>query len=148
MAEKAAQQTALTEHVPNAEHGGGFPPFQKDTFASQIVWLALTFVALYLLMSRVALPRIAAIFEDRRQRIDGDLAQAQRLKDSSEAALAAYEKSLADARNRAQTRRANARRPQPKPPAKISTPSSTPRSPRPRRRSPIAGRRPWPTCRG
>src|SRR6476660_9995810 len=103
MAEKAAQQTALTEHVPNAEHGGGFPPFQKDTFASQIVWLALTFVALYLLMSRVALPRIAAIFEDRRQRIDGDLAQAERLKDSSEAALAAYEKSLADARNRAQS---------------------------------------------
>jgi len=54
-------------------------------------------------MSRVALPRIAAIFEDRRQRIDGDLAQAQRLKDESEAALAAYEKSLADARNHAQS---------------------------------------------
>src|SRR6185295_16898096 len=103
MAEKAAQPTMTTqEHVPNAEHGGGFPPFQKDTFASQIVWLALTFVLLYVLMSRIALPRVASIFEDRKQRIDGDLGEAQRLKDQSDAAAAAYEKSLADARSRAQ----------------------------------------------
>ena len=52
-----------------------FPPFQKDTFASQLLWLALTFVALYLLMSRIALPRIGTILEARRQRIDGDLAE-------------------------------------------------------------------------
>jgi F-type H+-transporting ATPase subunit b len=103
MAEKAAQQSTLTEHVPTSEHGGRFPPFQKDTFASQVVWLALTFVALYLLMSRVALPRIGAIFEDRKQRIEGDLAQAQRLKDEASAAHAAYEKSLSDARGRAQS---------------------------------------------
>src|SRR4051794_36281818 len=102
MAEKAAQKTAATEQVPSAEHGGGFPPFQKDTFASQILWLVLTFVALYLLMSRVALPRIGAIFEDRKRHIDGDLAEAQRLKGESDAAIAAYEKSLADARARAQ----------------------------------------------
>jgi F-type H+-transporting ATPase subunit b len=100
MAEKAAQKTGTT--ASTKEHGGGFPPFQKDTFASQIVWLALTFVVLYLLMSRVALPRIAGIFEDRRQRIEGDLAEAQRLKQEADAALAAYEKSLADARARAQ----------------------------------------------
>ncbi len=90
------------EHVPAAEHGGGFPPFQKDTFASQLLWLALTFVALYLLMSRVALPRIGSIIEDRKQRIDGDLAEAERLKEESDAAIVAYEKSLADARGRAQ----------------------------------------------
>ena len=79
-----------------------FPPFQKDTFASQIVWLVITFVALYLLISRIAIPRIGGIIEDRAKRIEGDFAAAQRMKDESEAALAAYEKSLAEARNRAQ----------------------------------------------
>ena len=79
-----------------------FPPFQKETFASQIVWLVITFVALYLLISRVAIPRIGGIIEDRAKRIEGDFAAAQRMKGESEAALAAYEKSLAEARNRAQ----------------------------------------------
>jgi len=84
--------------------GGGhkFPPLQIETYASQLVWLALTFVALYLLMSRVALPRIGSIIEDRRQRIASDFAEAERLKAESDAALVAYEKSLADARGRAQ----------------------------------------------
>ena len=79
-----------------------FPPFQSDTFASQLVWLAITFVALYLLISRVAVPRIGGIIDERARRIEGDFAAAQRMKDDSEAALAAYEKSLADARSRAQ----------------------------------------------
>jgi F-type H+-transporting ATPase subunit b len=79
-----------------------FPPFQRETFASQIVWLVITFVALYLLISRVAIPRIGGIIEDRAKRIEGDFAAAQRMKEESEAALAAYEKSLAEARNRAQ----------------------------------------------
>src|SRR5438552_14098685 len=103
MAQKGAQPVTATEHIPASEHGGGFPPFQKDTFASQFLWLALTFVALYLLMSRIALPRIGTILEARRKRIDGDLAEAARLKDASDAAIAAYETSLADARGRAQT---------------------------------------------
>jgi F-type H+-transporting ATPase subunit b len=92
---------AHTEHT-EAPHSGGFPPFQKDTFASQLVWLAITFVALYLLISRIAVPRIGGILEARERRIAGDIAEAQRLKADSEAALAAYEKALADARNRAQ----------------------------------------------
>jgi F-type H+-transporting ATPase subunit b len=103
MAQKNAQPVTATEHIPASEHGGGFPPFQKDTFASQLLWLTLVFVALYLLMSRIALPRIGSILEARRQRIDGDLAEAARLKEASDAAIAAYEKSLADARARAQT---------------------------------------------
>jgi len=103
MAQKNAQPVTATEHIPASEHGGGFPPFQKETFASQLLWLALVFVALYLLMSRIALPRIGSILEQRRQRIDGDLAQAADLKESSDAAIAAYEKALADARGRAQT---------------------------------------------
>ena len=79
-----------------------FPPFAKETFASQLVWLAITFVALYLMISRIAVPRIGGILEERAKRIEGDFAAAQRMKEESEAALAAYEKSLAEARNRAQ----------------------------------------------
>src|SRR5262245_12592741 len=103
MAQSGAKQIETLEHVPQAEHKGGFPPFQKDTFASQIIWLVLAFVALYLLMSRVALPRINSILEDRKQRIDRDLAEANRLKGESDEAMAVYEKSLTDARARAQT---------------------------------------------
>ena len=94
---------ATTSHTE--DHAGGkapFPPFQKDTFASQIVWLVITFVALYLLISRIAVPRIGGIIEQRSKRIEDDFAEAQRAKADSEAALAAYEKALGDARNRAQ----------------------------------------------
>jgi F-type H+-transporting ATPase subunit b len=79
-----------------------FPPFQAEHFASQLFWLALAFVVLYLLMAKVALPRIGGIMQARRSSIEGDLAEAQRFRTESEAAMAAYEKALADARNRAQ----------------------------------------------
>ncbi|MDT3684518.1 MAG: F0F1 ATP synthase subunit B [Pseudorhodoplanes sp.] len=85
--------------------GGGkpqFPPFNKETFASQLVWLAITFVLLYLLMSRLALPRVGGIIQARLGRIEGDLAEAQRLKDETETAMAGYEKTLAEARANAQ----------------------------------------------
>lgn len=96
-----------TAHTTSVEHPAGgaarpFPPFDKQTFPSQLLWLALTFAALYLMMSRIALPRIGQILEDRRSRIAGDLAQAQRLKGESDTAIATYEKALADARARAQ----------------------------------------------
>jgi F-type H+-transporting ATPase subunit b len=91
----------------HTEHPGGgkpqFPPFNKETFASQLVWFVVFFVALYVLIGRFAIPRLGGIIEARRGRVDGDLAEANRLKAQSDAALAAYEKSLADARNRAQT---------------------------------------------
>lgn len=89
--------------APGAPHKEPFPPFNVHTFPSQLVWFAITFVALYLLAARVALPRVAGILERRRNHIAGDLAEAQRLKTDSDEALAAYEKSLADARGRAQT---------------------------------------------
>jgi F-type H+-transporting ATPase subunit b len=100
MADPTPQHSSSVE-VPAGGHPQ-FPPFDKQTFPSQLVWLTITFVALYLLMSKIALPRIGAILEDRRQRISGDLAQAQRLKGESEATAAAYEKALADSRGRAQ----------------------------------------------
>ncbi|MBX9847506.1 MAG: F0F1 ATP synthase subunit B' [Xanthobacteraceae bacterium] len=90
----------------HTEQPGGkppFPPFNKETFASQFVWLVVFFVALYFIIKRLAIPQIGGIIEARSQKIDGDLADAKRLKDQSDAAIAAYEKSLADARARAQT---------------------------------------------
>ncbi len=90
----------------HTEHPGGgkpqFPPFNKETFASQLVWFAIFFIALYVLISRFAIPRLGGIIEARRGQVEGDLAEANKLKDQSDAALAAYEKSLADARARAQ----------------------------------------------
>jgi F-type H+-transporting ATPase subunit b len=94
-----AEPTAHTE-TPAEAHA--FPPFQAQHFPSQLIWLTLTFVLLYALMSRIALPRIASIFAERSKRIGDDLAAAQRFKEQSEAANAVYQKSLADARSRAQ----------------------------------------------
>jgi F-type H+-transporting ATPase subunit b len=89
----------------HTEHPGGkppFPPFNKETFVSQLVWLVIFFVALYVIISKLAIPQLGGIIEARSKKIDGDLAEAKRLKDQSDAAIAAYEKSLADARARAQ----------------------------------------------
>jgi F-type H+-transporting ATPase subunit b len=94
--------TATTEATQKSEHGGGFPPFQAQTFASQLVWLVIAFVLLYALMAKLALPRITSIIESRQKRIDDDIAEAGRLKSQSEEAVAVYEKALADARGRAQ----------------------------------------------
>jgi F-type H+-transporting ATPase subunit b len=78
-----------------------FPPFNPEFFASQILWLAICFVAFYYLMKKVALPRIGGILEVRRDRIASDLDQAQRLKEQSDDAIAAYEQALAAARQKA-----------------------------------------------
>jgi F-type H+-transporting ATPase subunit b len=93
--------TEAHTEVPH-EGKGQFPPFNPHTFASQLVWLAIAFVVLYVLMSRLALPRIGKIIDDRDGVIKGDIAQAERLKAQSDEAVAAYEKALADARSRAQ----------------------------------------------
>jgi F-type H+-transporting ATPase subunit b len=98
----AETHTTSIEHVPAGEHKGGFPPFQSQTFASQLVWLVIAFVLLYVLMAKLALPRVGAIIESRQKRIDDDIAEAGMLKAQSDEAVAAYEKALADARARAQ----------------------------------------------
>lgn len=88
--------------VGHAEgHKGPFPPFDTNTFPSQILWFVICFGALYLLMKRVIVPRMAAIIDGRAQRIAGDIEEAQRLKLQSDTALQGYEKALADARGSA-----------------------------------------------
>lgn len=100
-AETTTGTTAGTEVPSEAHETGVFPPFNGETFPSQLLWLAITFGLLYWIMTKAALPRISGILEDRRDRIAGDLAEANRLKMESDAAIAAYEQALADARNRA-----------------------------------------------
>jgi len=97
----AENNTAHTE-VPAAPHKGVFPPFNRETFPSQLFWLVICFIAIYVMTARLVRPRVGGIIEDRSRRISGDIAEAGRLKGESEAAMAAYEKALADARTRAQ----------------------------------------------
>lgn len=87
-------------HEP-AQHGKAFPPLDASTFAPQLIWLAITFVALYFIMARLALPRIATVIEERRDRVASDLDQAQQLKRKTEEAIAAYEQALGEARSKA-----------------------------------------------
>ena len=103
MAESHGGAKGATAHTEaEGGHKAPFPPFQKDTFASQLVSLAIAFVALYLLVSRVALPRVGSLLDERQNKIDGDLAEAQTLKEETDRALKAYESELAAARSRAQ----------------------------------------------
>jgi F-type H+-transporting ATPase subunit b len=95
-----AAPTATTE-VPAGQ--SKFPPFQSEYYPSQFVWLTLSFALLYVLMAKLALPRIDSILAARSKRIAEDIATAQRFKERSEAASAAYEKVLADARARARS---------------------------------------------
>ena len=103
MAESHGNAKGATAHTAaDGGHKAPFPPFQKDTFASQLVSLLIAFVALYLIVSRIALPRVGSLLDERQNAIEGDLAAAQKLKDESDAALKAYESELAAARARAQ----------------------------------------------
>jgi F-type H+-transporting ATPase subunit b len=78
------------------------PQLDVTTFVPQLFWLAITFVALLLLMSRVALPRVGKALDARRQRLDDDLARAAEIKAEADAVVAAYQKAIAVARAEAQ----------------------------------------------
>jgi F-type H+-transporting ATPase subunit b len=97
----AAETTTAHTEAPGGH--GSFPPFDRETFPSQLFWLVVCFVLLYLITARLVQPRVAGIMDSRKNRISGDLAEASRLKTEAEQAIAAYEKALADARTRAQT---------------------------------------------
>ena len=96
LAATEGQEGVAQEHAVTV-----FPPFDPSTFASQLLWLAITFGALYLIISRSAMPRISSILEQRRTRIEGDLREAERLRLETERALADYEQALSEARQRA-----------------------------------------------
>ena len=85
-------------HAAEPGESGGLPQLDPTTFPTQLFWGAVAFIALYMLMSRVALPRVAAVIEERGDRIGEDLDKAAQLNAEADAARAQYEKALADAR--------------------------------------------------
>jgi F-type H+-transporting ATPase subunit b len=95
-----AEPLHASTQVPKRE--GGFPPFKTDTFPSQFFWLAITFAFLFVVMWRVAGPRINGVITSRRAAISADIAAANRARGDAESASAAYQAALAAARARAQ----------------------------------------------
>jgi len=83
------------------EHAQGMPQLDFSTFPNQIFWLVLALLAIYFILSRVALPRIAGVLADRHGTIQRDLDQAEEMKRKAQEAEAAYEQALADAKSQA-----------------------------------------------
>jgi F-type H+-transporting ATPase subunit b len=99
----AAEHTGTEVAVPGAAQGDTvFPPFDQANFVSLVVWLAITFGLLYLLMAKVALPRVQDILKTRMAKINADIAEANRLRGAANAASKAYDQTLAAAKGRSQ----------------------------------------------
>jgi F-type H+-transporting ATPase subunit b len=94
-----ADTATATTQVP--EKSGGFPPFDTTTYPSQLFWLAVTFAFLFVMMWKVAGPRISGVIGSRRSAIHADIEAAQKARGDAEAAAAAYEAALSAARKRA-----------------------------------------------
>ncbi|MCO4823671.1 MAG: F0F1 ATP synthase subunit B' [Amylibacter sp.] len=92
-------------------HGGaiGMPQLCFDWYSNQIFWLVVTLIVIFLVMSRIALPRIAAVLAERHGAIQGDLDKAEEMKAKAVEAEDAYNKALVDARAQAQAIVAEAR---------------------------------------
>ncbi|MDG1010258.1 MAG: F0F1 ATP synthase subunit B' [Amylibacter sp.] len=91
------------------EHAQGMPQLDFSTFPNQIFWLVVTLIVIYLLMSRVALPRIASVLTERHGAIQSDLDKADEMKVKAVEAEIAYNQALVDARSEAQSIVAHAR---------------------------------------
>ena len=76
----------------------GMPQLDFHDFAPQVVWLVITFVVLYLVMSKAAIPAISGTLEKRQGKIQGDLDAAEKASEETRALVTAYEKRLSDAR--------------------------------------------------
>ena len=99
----AVGEQDVIEGPGEVEHAAtGLPQLNFETWPSQIFWLIVALIVLYYLMSRIALPRIASVLEERADAIAGDLDRAEELKRKAEEAERAYKQALADARAKAQ----------------------------------------------
>jgi F-type H+-transporting ATPase subunit b len=104
----------MADPTPGAEHGAaaagsGMPQLDFATFPSQIFWLIVALVALYFVISRVALPKITGAIEERHDAIEDDLERAAEFKRRAQQAEQAYEAALAEAKRKAQIIGAEAR---------------------------------------
>ena len=91
----------LATSAEAAQKQSGLPQLNAPDWAPQLIWLALTFGALYFILSRSTLPRIASVLDERKNRIERDLAEAERLSTETQNAIAEYEQKLSDARGQA-----------------------------------------------
>jgi len=89
------------EHTEEYGAGEGMPQLDATTYASQILWLIITFSILYYLLKTKALPRVADILEARQERISNDLDKAAALRAEAEAAAEEYAKVVAEAQEKA-----------------------------------------------
>jgi len=90
----------LLEKVGGAvsEHADGMPQLDFSTYPNQWFWLIVMLISLYLILSRIALPRIASVLGERQGAISHDIEQAEALKQKAVEAEAIYTKALAEAR--------------------------------------------------
>ena len=77
------------------------PQLNFGDFPPQLIWLAIVFIGLYVLMSRWLVPSIGTVLDARSGRVEGDIAEAKRLKDETAKAIAGYEQALSEARSKA-----------------------------------------------
>jgi len=91
---------AAAEH--GAEKQAGMPQLNVPDFAPQVFWLAIWFIVLYVLMTKLGLPRIEAVLDRRREQREDDLARAARLKAEADEANAAFQRTMSEARAQAQ----------------------------------------------
>jgi F-type H+-transporting ATPase subunit b len=98
-----------TESNGGEEAATGLPQLDFSTFPNQIFWLVVTLVVIYLILTRVALPRIATVLAERQGTITNDIAAAEEFKLKAQEAEATYQKALAEARAEAQRISAEAR---------------------------------------
>ncbi len=98
-----AADALVDAHAADAAHGAvGMPQLDVSIYPNLIFWLVVSLVLLYFVLTRLALPRIARVLEERRDAITTDLEQAALLKQRAEEAEAAYNAALARAREEAQ----------------------------------------------
>ncbi|MDW3204133.1 MAG: F0F1 ATP synthase subunit B' [Alphaproteobacteria bacterium] len=101
IAAAAAMVTAFAPSAFAAEGGSSMPQLDFSTYSSQVFWLVVTFAVLFILMWKVAIPRVGEVIEAREQKIRADLERAEQLRTEIEETEQAVEKALADARSEA-----------------------------------------------
>jgi F-type H+-transporting ATPase subunit b len=96
--------TIVLASVPDTvEKKSGLPQLNTNDMAPQLIWLAVTFLALYFVLSKFTLPRISSVLDERKNRIERDIAEGERLNSETQNAIAEYEQKLTDARSKAGT---------------------------------------------
>jgi F-type H+-transporting ATPase subunit b len=98
-----AASVATAAAAAAAEHGsGGLPQFDPQWWAGQMVWMLIIFGVMFILFSKVFVPKVGKAMDDREDRISGDIGAARRLKDEADAQAAAAAAETAVARAAAQ----------------------------------------------